>query len=62
MRFHVFEGVPNPAAYKRGYRRLLDELPVDDLEKQRVVEECRRAFTLNTDLFRALEPADPLTA
>ncbi|WP_442814292.1 biliverdin-producing heme oxygenase [Streptomyces sp. NBC_01808] len=44
------------------FLRLVDGLPVDDLEKQRVVEECRRAFSLNTDLFRALEPADPLTA
>ncbi|MFW6690028.1 heme oxygenase (biliverdin-producing) [Streptomyces sp. MAR4 CNX-425] len=62
VRFYVFEGVPNPAAYKRAYRRLLDELPVDDLEKRRVVEECRRAFTLNTALFHALETPDPLTA
>ncbi|MEV6110279.1 biliverdin-producing heme oxygenase [Streptomyces sp. NPDC051940] len=55
VRFYVFEKVANPAAYKRGYRELLDALPLDDLEKQRVIEECRRAFALNTAMFRALE-------
>lgn len=54
VRFYVFEEVPNPAAFKRGYRELLDAVQVDDLEKQRVITECRRAFTLNTEVFRAL--------
>ncbi|WP_328496710.1 biliverdin-producing heme oxygenase [Streptomyces sp. NBC_00414] len=54
VRFYVFEDIGNPAAFKRGYRELLDALPVDDLEKQRVVAECRRAFALNTGVFRAL--------
>ncbi|MDQ1039062.1 heme oxygenase [Streptomyces sp. V3I8] len=54
VRFYVFEGIGNPAAFKRGYRELLDGLRVDDLEKQRVVAECRRAFALNTGVFRAL--------
>ena len=36
--------IANPAAFKREYRALLDALPVDDLEKQRVVDECKRAF------------------
>ncbi len=63
VRFYVFERVPNPAAYKRGYRRLLDELPVDDLEKQRIIEECHRAFAFNVAVFEELEgAADPLTA
>ncbi|MFE0447566.1 heme oxygenase (biliverdin-producing) [Streptomyces sp. PDY-4] len=62
VRFYVFEGVPNPAAFKRGYRELLDAIPADDLEKQRVVSECKRAFTLNTDVFRALGEEFPLSA
>ena len=62
VRFYVFEGVPNPAAFKRGYRELLDAVPADDLEKQRVVSECKRAFTLNTDVFRALGEEFPLSA
>ncbi|MDX3236629.1 biliverdin-producing heme oxygenase [Streptomyces sp. ME03-5709C] len=53
-RFHVFEAIGDAAAFKRGYRRLPDALPVDDLEKQRVVEECRRAFAPTTAVFAAL--------
>ncbi|CAL9440500.1 Heme oxygenase [Streptomyces sp. enrichment culture] len=62
VRFYVFEEIPNPAAFKRGYRELLDAVPVDDLEKQRTVAECKRAFALNTDVFRALGEEFPLSA
>ncbi len=54
VRFYVFEDIGNPAAYKRGYRERLDALPADDLEKQRIVEECRHAFALNTAVFADL--------
>jgi heme oxygenase (biliverdin-producing, ferredoxin) len=58
VRFYVFEDIPNPAAFKRGYRELLDAVPADDQEKRRIVGECRRAFTLNTAVFEELgEPA-----
>jgi heme oxygenase (biliverdin-producing, ferredoxin) len=62
VRFYVFEGIANPAAFKRDYRQLLDALPVDDLERQRVVEECRRAFALNSGVFAALGEAFPRSA
>ncbi|MFJ5611870.1 heme oxygenase (biliverdin-producing) [Streptomyces sp. NPDC093221] len=62
VRFYVFEGIDNPAAFKREYRELLDGLAVDDLEKQRVVEECRTAFALNIAVFRELGDAFPLSA
>jgi heme oxygenase len=54
VRFYVFEGIDNPAAFKRKYRELLDALPVDEAERDRVVEECRRAFTLNSAVFADL--------
>jgi heme oxygenase (biliverdin-producing, ferredoxin) len=54
VRFYVFEDIANPAAFKRGYRQLLDAVPADDLEKQRIVDECGRAFALNTAVFREL--------
>ncbi|MFE6894985.1 heme oxygenase (biliverdin-producing) [Streptomyces sp. NPDC057694] len=54
VRFYVFEGVQNPAAFKRAYRELLDGIAVDELERQRVVAECKRAFSLNTGVFAAL--------
>ncbi|PWE07238.1 biliverdin-producing heme oxygenase [Streptomyces sp. BSE7F] len=62
VRFYVFEQIPNPATFKRGYRELLDTVPVDDMEKQRIVTECKRAFALNTAVFRALGEEFPLSA
>ncbi|NGO15606.1 biliverdin-producing heme oxygenase [Streptomyces sp. HC44] len=54
VRFYVFENIANPAAFKRAYRELLDAIAVDDLEKQRIVAESRRAFALNIAVFREL--------
>lgn len=54
VRFYVFEGIANPAAFKREYRALLDAIAADDLEKQRIVDECKRAFALNTCVFHDL--------
>jgi heme oxygenase len=62
VRFYVFEQIANPAAFKRSYRELLDAVPADDLEKQRIVTECKRAFALNTAVFRALGEEFPLSA
>lgn len=62
VRFYVFEAIPNPASFKRGYRELLDAVNVDDLEKQRIVDECKRAFALNTVVFRELGEVFPLSA
>ena len=62
VRFYVFEGIGNPAAFKREYRVLLDALPLaGELDRQRVVDECRRAFALNSGLFAALGEVFPLT-
>ncbi|MEU2558203.1 biliverdin-producing heme oxygenase [Streptomyces longispororuber] len=65
VRFYVFEGIANPAAFKRGYRELLDRLDVvvpDELERHRIVDECKRAFALNTAVFRALGEEFPRVA
>ncbi|GAA2520429.1 biliverdin-producing heme oxygenase [Streptomyces longisporus] len=62
VRFYVFERITNPAAFKRGYRELLDGIRADDLEKQRIVAECKQAFALNTAVFRALGEEFPLSA
>ncbi|MFE9847365.1 heme oxygenase (biliverdin-producing) [Streptomyces sp. NPDC005576] len=62
VRFYVFEEIANPAAFKRSYRELLDALDADDLERRRVVDECKRAFALNTAVFRELGEAFPLGA
>ncbi|MFC3576540.1 heme oxygenase (biliverdin-producing) [Streptomyces yaanensis] len=62
VRFYVFDAIPNPAAFRRTYRALLDDIRVDDMEKQRVVAECRRAYALNTAVLRALGEEFPLSA
>lgn len=60
VRFYVFDQIPNPAAFKREYRELLDGLAVDELERQRVLGECQRAFDFNTAMFRELAAEFPL--
>ncbi|MGW0546564.1 biliverdin-producing heme oxygenase [Streptomyces altiplanensis] len=62
VRFYVFEDIPNPAAFKRGYRELLDRVNADDLEKRRIVDECKRAFGFNGAVFRELGREFPLSA
>ncbi|MFF4366128.1 heme oxygenase (biliverdin-producing) [Streptomyces sp. NPDC001594] len=62
VRFYVFAGIPNPAAFKRVYRELLDAIAADDLEKQRIVDECKRAFDHNGAVFRELGEEFPLSA
>ena len=62
VRFYVFDGISNPAAFKREYRALLDGLPLAEPELRQVAEECQRAFRLNTDLLTALARLHPLPA
>ncbi|RKT04421.1 heme oxygenase [Streptomyces sp. 3211.6] len=62
VRFYVFAGIANPAAFKRDYRDLLDAIAADDLEKQRIVDECKRAFDHNGAVFRELGEEFPLSA
>ncbi|MFF6774731.1 heme oxygenase (biliverdin-producing) [Streptomyces sp. NPDC012637] len=62
VRFYVFEDIGNPAAFKRAYRELLDGVNADDLEKQRIVDECKRAFDFNGAVFRELSGEFPLSA
>jgi len=62
VRFYVFEGIANPAAFKRGYRELLDTVNADDLERQRIIDECKRAFDFNGAVFRELSLEFPISA
>ncbi len=62
VRFYVFDGIDNPAAFKREYRELLDALGADAAERRRVVEECRRAFAFNTGVFAGLGELFQLSA
>lgn len=59
VRFYVFDAVTNPAAFKREYRALLDRLPLDDLERRRVLDEGKQAFAMNTAMFHELAQEFP---
>ncbi|QLY31392.1 heme oxygenase (biliverdin-producing) [Nocardia huaxiensis] len=54
VRFYVFDGISNPAAFKREYRESLDRLPLAGDDVERVLDEARLAFTMNTNLFQEL--------
>ncbi|MEU7022921.1 biliverdin-producing heme oxygenase [Streptomyces sp. NPDC046203] len=62
VRFYVFDAIPNPAAFKRDYRELLDAVAADELEKRRIVDECKRAFDFNGAMFRELAGEFSLSA
>ncbi|MBL1077324.1 biliverdin-producing heme oxygenase [Nocardia sp. 2] len=54
VRFYVFDAITNPAAFKRDYRENLDRMPIDGPEVDRVLDEARLAFTMNTTMFQEL--------
>ena len=56
--------VVDTRAWIRGREVLISPLAVThfDLEKQRIVSECKRAFALNTAVFLALGEEFPLSA
>lgn len=54
LRSWDFPGVPSPKRYRDHYRSLLDAAPWDESERDRVVEETRRGYRLNEELFADL--------
>jgi heme oxygenase len=53
-RFYRFAEIPQPKRFKDEYRRLLDAAPWDADESDRVIDEVRVAYDLNTRLLRDL--------
>lgn len=62
VRFYVFDGIGSVSAFRDQYRALLDALAVDELERQRVVDECRSAFAANARVFAELGARFPRAA
>lgn len=56
LAFFAFPLVPDPRAYKAGYRRALDALPLDAVTIRDVVAEAVVTFALNEALFHELDP------
>ncbi|PWJ53963.1 heme oxygenase [Quadrisphaera granulorum] len=59
LRSWDFPEVPSPKRYRDHYRSLLDAAPWDDAERDRVVEEARRGYRLNEELFTELSALLP---
>lgn len=52
--FYRFDDIANIADFKIRYRRLLDELPLDEGHLRGVVDETLIAFSLNSEVFGEL--------
>lgn len=52
--FYVFAELGKPAAFKAGYRTLLDDAPWTAAEREELIDEVLRAYRLNTDLQLAI--------
>lgn len=49
--FYAFPHVPKPKLYKDAYRARLDALPLDEAQRERVLDEVKVVFSLNGGLF-----------
>lgn len=59
VRFYIFDGIASPPVFRREYRELLDAVTADELEQQRVVAECVRAYGFNEAILVALAAEFP---
>lgn len=55
LEFYHFASIPKTKPYKDGYRAKLDQLPVAEEAKSRLLEEVNTAFALNAAVFADLE-------
>jgi len=54
-RFARFDAIGDHDEFKAGYRQALDEAPWDEAEQERVIDEIRQAYRLNSAVFVDLE-------
>jgi heme oxygenase len=52
--FYVFDGIPDPMAFKDRYRGLLDTAPWDDAERSRITAEILEGYRFNTEILEQL--------
>ncbi|NWU89956.1 HMOX1 oxygenase, partial [Upupa epops] len=55
LAFFTFDGVSNATKFKQLYRSRMNALEMDHATKKRVLEEAKRAFLLNIQVFEALD-------
>lgn len=49
--FYLFHDIADPSEFKNVYRSQLNDVPWDDAERERVIDEVLVAYQFNTDLF-----------
>ncbi|MEW1847385.1 biliverdin-producing heme oxygenase [Nonomuraea angiospora] len=52
--FYIFDGLGSLPRFKNEYRARLDELELDDRERQRMIREVKLAYQLNTEVLTEL--------
>ncbi|RNI20328.1 heme oxygenase (biliverdin-producing) [Flexivirga caeni] len=57
VRFYVFDQIPDPAAFKAGYRERLDAAAWSEDERERVIDEVLSAYRFNIEVFEDLQAA-----
>lgn len=55
FRFFHFDGIEDVRQFKNVYRSRLDGLPISVARGEEIIEEARRVFTLNQQIFEELE-------
>ncbi|XP_074932064.1 heme oxygenase 1 [Phalacrocorax aristotelis] len=55
LAFFTFDGVSNATKFKQLYRSRMNALEMDLSTKKRVLEEAKKAFLLNIQMFEALQ-------
>ncbi|MGL5192513.1 MAG: heme oxygenase (biliverdin-producing), partial [Chroococcales cyanobacterium] len=53
--FYEFEQITDEKAFKTQYREAMNNLPIDDADADRIVDEANHAFGLNMNMFKELE-------
>jgi heme oxygenase len=54
LQFFRFDAIADQAAFKAAYRSSLDDAPWDEADRATVIDESRRAFRLNAQVFGEL--------
>ena len=55
VKFYEFSEIKDGNAFKQKYRQALNELPIEQAQADRIVEEANTVFKLNMELFQELE-------
>ncbi|XP_061494973.1 heme oxygenase 1 [Rhineura floridana] len=55
LSFFIFPGVTNISRFKQLYRARMNSLPMDSASEERIVEEAKKSFLLNIEVFEELQ-------